>query len=110
MVIDLVLIGLAMAFYPIALTIFILLLASRHGPRKGAGFIFGWLVALAVVAAATILATGDEPPASGTAPSTGILAVKIVLGLVLLAIAERQRRRIGQPRQRERGAQVASAH
>ncbi len=101
MVIDLVLIGLAMAFYPIALTIFILLLASRHGPRKGAGFIFGWLVALAVVAAATILATGDEPPASGTAPSTGILAVKIVLGVVLLAIAERQRRRIGQPRQRK---------
>ena len=97
MVIDLVLIGLAMAFYPVALTIFILILASRHGPRKGAGFIFGWLVALTVVATVTILATGNKPPATGTAPSTGILVVKIVLGVVLLAIAERQRRRIGQP-------------
>jgi len=96
-VIDLVLIGLAMAFYPVALTIFILVLASRHGPRKGAGFIFGWLVALAVVAAVTILATGNKPPATGTAPSTGILVIKIVLGLVLLVIAERQRRRMGQP-------------
>jgi hypothetical protein len=100
-VIDLVLIWLAMAFYPVALTIFILILASRRGPRKGAGFIFGWLAALAVVAGVTNLATGNKPPATGTAPSTGILVVKIVLGIVLLAIAERQRRRTGQPRQRK---------
>jgi Sap, sulfolipid-1-addressing protein len=101
MVIDLVLIGLAMALSPVALTIFILILASRHGPRNGAGFIFGWLAALAVVATVTILATGNKPPATGTAPSTGILVVKIVLGLVLLVIAERQRRRMGQPRLRK---------
>jgi hypothetical protein len=96
---DLVLIGLAMAFYPVALTIFILILASRHGPRKGAGFIFGWLGALAVVSALTILATGNKPPAPGTAPSVSILVVKIVLGLVLLAISERQRRRVGKPKE-----------
>jgi hypothetical protein len=101
MVIDLVLIGLAMALSPVALTIFILILASRHGPRKGAGFIFGWLAAPAVIAAVTILATGNKPPATGTAPSIGILVVKIVLGLVLLVIAERQRRRMGQPRSRK---------
>jgi Sap, sulfolipid-1-addressing protein len=47
----------------------------------------------------TILATGNKPPATGTAPSTGILVAKIVLGLVLLAIGERQRRQIGKPRQ-----------
>ena len=98
MIIDLVLIGLAMASYPVALTIFILILASRHGPRKGAEFIFGWLAALTVVAAVTILATGNTPPASGTSPSISILVVKIVLGLVLLAIAERQRLRMRQPR------------
>ncbi len=101
MVIDLVLIALAMAFYPVALTIFILILASRNGPRKAAGFIFGWLAALAVVATATIAATGDEPPATGTAPSVGILVVKIVLGVLLLAIAARQRRRMSQPRRRK---------
>jgi hypothetical protein len=95
--IDLVLIGLAMALSPVAITIFILILASKHGPRKGAGFIFGWLAALAVVAAATILATGNKPPADSTAPSVGILAVKIVLGLVLLALAERQRRGMRHP-------------
>jgi Sap-like sulfolipid-1-addressing protein len=99
--IDLILIGLAMAFYPVALTIFILILASAHGPRKGAGFIFGWLAALAVVATVTIVATGNKPPAAGTAPSIGILVVKIVLGVVLLGVAERQRRKIGKPRQQK---------
>jgi hypothetical protein len=100
-VLDLVLIGLAMAFYPVALTIFILILASKNGPRKGAGFIFGWLITLAVLAAVTILATGNSPPAAGTSPSIGILVFKIVLGIGMLAIAERQRRKLGQPRQRK---------
>lgn len=90
-----------MALYPVALTIFILILASRNGPRKGAGFIFGWLATLAVVAAVTILATGNKPPATGSQPSIGILVVKIVLGVVLLVVAERQRRRLGRPRQQK---------
>jgi len=98
-VIDLVLIGLAMALYPVALTIFILLVGSNNGLGKGAGFIFGWLAALAAVATVTISATGNTPPASGTSPSIGILAAKLGLGVVLLGIAERQRRRMGQVRQ-----------
>jgi hypothetical protein len=97
-VIDLVLIGFAMALYPVALTIFILIVASDKGLRKGAGFIFGWLLALAAVAAVTISATGNSPPAGGTSPSIGILVAKLVLGFLLLGIAERQRRRMGQPR------------
>jgi hypothetical protein len=97
-VIELLLIGVAMALYPVALTIFILIVASTNGLRKGAGFIFGWLAALAVVATVTISATRNTPPAGGTAPSSGILAAKILLGLVLLGIAERQRRRMGRPR------------
>jgi len=98
MIIDLVLIGLTMALSPIALTIFILIVASGKGRRNGAGFIFGWLAALAVVAAVTISATGNTPPAGGTSPSIGILVAKFVLGLLLLGIAERQRRRMGRPR------------
>jgi hypothetical protein len=96
-VVDLVLIALAMALYPVALTVFILIVPSARGLRKGAGFIAGWLTALAVVAIITLSATGNSPPASGTSPSIGIAVAKIVLGLVLLGIAERQRRRIGRP-------------
>ena len=98
MAFDLVLIGLAMAFYPVALTIFILMVASDRGLRKGAAFIAGWLATLAAVAAVTVAATGNAPPAANTGPATAIVVVKIVLGLVLLAIAERQRRRMGRPR------------
>jgi hypothetical protein len=96
-VVNLVLIGLAMALYPVALTIFILIVASDRGLRKGAAFIAGWLATLAAVAAVTIAATGNAPPASNTAPATGIVVAKLVLGVILLGVAERQRRRIGRP-------------
>ena len=98
MVLDLIVIGFAMAVYPVAITFFILIVASKKGMQNGAGFIFGWLAALAVVAALTISATGNSPPAGGTSPSTGILVAKLVLGLLLLGIAERQRRRMRRPR------------
>jgi threonine/homoserine/homoserine lactone efflux protein len=98
MVLDLILIGLAITFEPIPLTAFILILASKNGTRKGAAFIFGWLLSLAVVVAITILATSNNPPKSNTAPSLAALAVKIAIGVVLLVIALRQWRKIGKPR------------
>lgn len=95
---DLILIGLAITLEPIPLTVFILVLASKGGVRKGAAFIFGWLVSLAIVVSATLLATGDEPPKSSTAPSLAELAVKILIGVVLVLIALRQWHRMGRPK------------
>jgi hypothetical protein len=97
-VLDLILIGLAITLEPIPLTAFILVLASKNGTRKGAGFIFGWLLSLAVVVAVTILATGNNPPKSNTAPSLASLAVKIAIGVVLVVIAVRRWRKIGEPK------------
>jgi hypothetical protein len=65
---------------------------------KGAAFVFGWLVSLGIVVAVTVLATGNNPPKSNTAPSLAALAVKIAIGVVLVLIAIRHRRRMGQPR------------
>ena len=87
LVLSLLLIGLAIGLEPIPLTAFILVLASKNGVRKGAGFIFGWLASLAVVIAVTVLVTGNQPPKSNTAPSLGALAVKILIGVVLVYIA-----------------------
>ncbi len=98
MVLNLILIGLAITLEPIPLTAFILVLASKNGTRKGAGFIFGWLLSLAVVVAVTILATGNNPPKSNTAPSLASLAVKIAIGAVLVVIAARRWRNIGTPK------------
>ena len=98
MVLDLVLIGLAIAFDPLPILTFIVLLPSRRGAVKGAAFVFGWLVSLAIVVAITVLATGNKPPKPNTAPSLGALAAKIAIGVFLVAIAIRQRRRMGQPK------------
>jgi threonine/homoserine/homoserine lactone efflux protein len=98
LILDLILIGLAITLEPIPLTAFILVLASKGGVRKGAAFIFGWLVSLAIVVSATLLATGDEPPKSSTAPSLAALAVKILIGVVLVLVALRHWRRMARPK------------
>ncbi|MGO9078314.1 MAG: GAP family protein [Streptosporangiaceae bacterium] len=98
MVIDLLLIGLAITLEPFPLTGFILLLSAPRGTVKGLAFILGWLACLAVVIAAVILATGNSPPQSQTAPSNAVLAVKLALGMALIFFAGRTRHRSGQPR------------
>ena len=98
MVLDLVLIGVAIALDPLPLTAFLIVLPSKRGVRKGAAFVFGWLVSLAIVVTVTVLATGNNPPKPNTAPSLADLAVKLALGIVLVAIAIRQRRRKGRPK------------
>jgi hypothetical protein len=97
-VLDLVLIGLAIALDPLPLTAFLIVLPSERGVRKGAAFVFGWLASLAVVVTVTVLATGDNPPEPSTAPSLADLAVKIAIGVGLVAIAVRQRRRMERPK------------
>ena len=95
---DLLLIGLGITLEPFPLMAFILVLSARKGIWKGLAFILGWLACLVAVIAAVILATGNHPPRPQTVPSTAALAVKLALGLVLILMAERQRRRMGRPR------------
>jgi zinc transporter ZupT len=98
LVLNLLLIGLVISLEPIPLTAFILVLASKNGLRKGAGFIFGWLASLAAVIALTVAVTGNNPPKSSTAPSLAALAAKILIGVVLVFIALRRWRRMAQPK------------
>jgi threonine/homoserine/homoserine lactone efflux protein len=97
-VLDLLLTGLAIALEPFPLAAFILILSSQKGTGKGLAFILGWLACLVVVVTAVVLTTGGHPPKPQTAPSTAVLAVKLTLGLVLILLAVRQRRRMGRPR------------
>jgi hypothetical protein len=91
-------IGLAVTLDPLPLSAFLVVLPSKRGVRKGAAFVFGWLVSLAIVVTATVLATGNNPPKPNTAPSLASLAVRIALGAGLVAIAIRDRRRKRQPK------------
>jgi phage shock protein PspC (stress-responsive transcriptional regulator) len=94
---DLILIALAITLEPIPLTGFILLLSSERGTRKGLGFLLGWLVTLVALVVVTLVFTGGKPPQPQTAPSTGILAAKILIGVLLLAFAWHYRRRPAKP-------------
>src|SRR6478736_6011366 len=98
MILNLVVIGLAVALDPLPLTAFLVVLPSRRGVRKGAAYVFGWLVSLAAVVTITVLATDNNPPKPSTAPSLAALAVKIVLGAVLVWIAVRHIRARGRPK------------
>jgi hypothetical protein len=98
MVLNLMLIGLAVTLDPLPLSAFLVVLPSKRGVRKGAAFVFGWLVSLAIVVTATVLATGNNPPKPNTAPSLASLAARIALGAGLVAIAIRDRRRMRQPK------------
>jgi threonine/homoserine/homoserine lactone efflux protein len=98
LVLDLLLIGLGIALEPFPLTAFILVLSAEKGIWKGLAFILGWLACLVVVIAAVFLATGNSPPKPQTVPSTADLAVKLALGVVLILIALRTKRREGHPK------------
>jgi threonine/homoserine/homoserine lactone efflux protein len=97
-VLDLLLIGLGITLEPFPLTGFILILSSEKGTWKGLAFILGWLACLVAVIAAVLLTTGANPPKSQTAQSTAALAIKLAIGMVLILLAVRQRRRMGRPR------------
>ncbi len=98
MILNLIVIGVAVALDPLPLTAFLVLLPSKRGVRKGAAYVFGWLVSLAAVVTITVVATGNNPPKSSTAPSLAALAVKIVFGAVLVWIAARHIRARSQPK------------
>jgi threonine/homoserine/homoserine lactone efflux protein len=97
-VLHLIIIGLAITLEPLTLVAFILILSAEKGVRKGLAFVLGWMACLVAVIAAVILLTGGKPPRPHTAPSTAALVVKALLGVVLLWVAYRQRKRMGRPR------------
>ena len=102
MVLNLLLIGLAVALDPLPLTAFLVVLPSKRGVRKGTAYLFGWLVSLAIVVTVTVLATGNNPPKPNTVPSLAALAVRMAIGALLLVLAIRQRRRMRGPKRQKK--------
>lgn len=98
MVLDLVLIGLAIAVNPFSVTAFVLVLSARGGIWNGLAFVLTWLASFVAIIALVLLMTGGKPPAPKSAPSTAALAAKIAIGAGLVWYAERTRRRRGRRR------------
>jgi threonine/homoserine/homoserine lactone efflux protein len=95
LILDLFLIGLVITLEPIPLTAMILLLAAERGLLKGLGYVLGWLGTLVVIVAVVVVVTGGKPLIPKSSPSTGALVIKLAAGVVLIGIAERRRRRLG---------------
>lgn len=62
MVLDLMLIGLAIALDPLPIMAFVLVVTSARGVWKGLVFILAWLACLVTVIALVLLVTGGQPP------------------------------------------------
>ena len=98
MVLDLLILGLAIALEPITLVAFILILSADKGVLKGLAFILAWMACLVAVIAAVVLLTGGKPPAPKTGSSTAALVIKACLGALLIWVGLRRERRRGRPR------------
>lgn len=97
MILDLIVIGAAITVAPLHNTVFILLLSTDRGVRKGLAFILAWLAGMVLVIAIVVLATGGKPLAPRSAPSTAALAVKLALGAAMVFYGEHRRRRGPRP-------------
>ena len=102
MVLTLMLIGLAVALDPLPLTAFLVILPSTRGVRKGAAFVFGWLVSLAIVVTVTVLANRQQPAQASHGPVAGTAGRRAEAG-------RRRARAHGRPRPQPAGWRVAPA-
>ncbi|MFE5711552.1 GAP family protein [Streptomyces sp. NPDC056501] len=93
MILDLFLIGLAIALYPLPVMAFVLVVSAPRGVYKGLAFILAWLACLVAVIAMVLLFTGGQPPAPRSPPSIAGLVATLVIGLSLIVYSEHRRRR-----------------
>ncbi|MFF4799430.1 GAP family protein [Streptomyces sp. NPDC001351] len=93
MVFDLLLIALAITLDPLPLMAFVLVVVSVRGVRTGLAFITGWLACLVAVIALVLTVTGGQPPEPRSPPSTANLAIKVAIGVSLVAYGIHRRRR-----------------
>src|ERR1700742_4881460 len=85
------------AISPVPLIAVVLMLATPRGRVNGPAFLGGWLLGLAVVGTVVLLASsGGDAADSDGAPATWVSWLKIVLALLLLAVAVKQWR--GRPK------------
>jgi threonine/homoserine/homoserine lactone efflux protein len=84
------------ALSPVPIIAVVLMLATPQGRINGPAFLAGWIVGIAVLGTIVLLAASGASASDHGAPATWVSIVKIVLGVLLLALAAKQWR--GRPR------------
>lgn len=84
------------AVSPVPIIAVVLMLATPKGRSNGPAFLAGWVVGIAVLGTIVLLIASGASGSDHGAPATWVSIVKIVLGVLLLALAVRRWR--GRPR------------
>ncbi|XVU26742.1 GAP family protein [Actinoplanes sp. CA-054009] len=90
------------ALSPVPIIAVILMLTTPRAKSNGPAFVLGWLAGLGVVGALVLLLAGPSASDGAGEPAAWVGWLKLVLGLLLLAVAVRQFR--GRPRAGEPAA------
>jgi hypothetical protein len=86
-------VGLLTALTPWAIVGVVVMLGSRAGARAAVAFTLGWFCAVAFIAGIVAAGLGGASDSAQSSTSTGVLVVELVGGLLLVALAYRNRRR-----------------
>ncbi len=87
--------GVGVALSPVPIIAVVLMLGTPRARGNGIAFVLGWIAGLSLVTA-IVLAVAGGAGAGDDGPATWVSWLKIVLGVLLLAVAVRQWR--GRPR------------
>lgn len=88
--------GVGVALSPIPIIAVVLMLGTPRARSNGPAFVLGWVLGLAVVGTAVLVAAGGAGASEDEEPATWVFVLKLVLGALLVLVALRQWR--GRPR------------
>jgi threonine/homoserine/homoserine lactone efflux protein len=92
--------AIGVALSPIPIIAVVLMLGTPAGSSNGPAFVLGWIVGLSVAGAIVLLVSAGADATDQGAPADWVSWLKLILGLLLLAVAVRQWR--SRPRPGER--------
>jgi hypothetical protein len=85
--------AMGVALSPLPIIAVILILLSRRAKRNGPAFLLGWVLGLATAEGIVLVIVGPVGLLPGGGPSTLVALLKLVLGVLLIALGIRQWRR-----------------